>query len=371
MPVLVGTFHSILRGALATAVAVAVLLTGAPSVHAQDETEDLGQLWTPAELETALRLPGEGDQIRRPSALFMDHRHGELYVADPAADRIVVFDREGFYRFEFDGAGRLASFRGLVVDSEGLIYVLGSSQDGDRIVRFDFDGMVLEDFPLPVALVSSTASLTIDEHDDLYLLDASGNVTVVDREARTVREFSVQASLTSEVSRRELILGSPKVSRGEFFVPAATLGTVLVFDAQEGTHLRDIGVPGGNATEFAFPVAVDVTPSGLVAVLDKMRFVVVFLTLEGRALGEFGGKGYRDGWFYHPSLMVASDEDHVIVGQVMDGRIQVCRVPGFVRSRLVRDRASHRAVEVGTSGAPASTTAQPLALETVQEAVVE
>lgn len=371
MSVFVGTFYSLTRAASGTALAVAVLLFVTLPVRAQDATEDRGQLWTTAELERSIRLPGEGDQIRRPSALFMDHRHGELYVADPSADRIVVFDRDGLYRFEFDGAGRLASFRGLVVDSEGLIYVLGSSQDGDRIVRFDFDGMVLSDFPLPAAQVSSVASLTIDEHDDLYLLDASGNVTVVDREARTLRTFSVQASLTSEVSGRELILGSPKVSRGEFFVPAATLGTVLVFDAQEGTHLRDIGTPGGNATEFAFPVAVDVTPSGLVAVLDKMRFVVVFLTLEGRALGEFGGKGYRDGWFYHPSLLVASDEDHVVVGQVLDGRIQVCRVPSFVRSRLVRDRASHRAVEVGTSGAPLSTSAQPLALETVQEAVVE
>lgn len=366
-----GTFNSKRRVAAASALAVATLLWCSPPVLAQSSTDDHGQLWTPAELEMALRLPGEGDQIRRPSALFMDHRHGELYVADPVADRIVVFDRDGLYRFEFDAAGRLASFRDLVVDSNGLIYVLGSSQDGDRIVRFDFDGMVLSDFPLAPALVASIASFTIDEHDDLYLLDLDGIVTVVDSEARTLREFSVGASVTSEVSRRELVLGSPKVSGGEFFVPAATLGTVLVFDAQEGTHLRDIGIPGGNATEFAFPVAVDVTPSGLVAVLDKMRFVVVFLTLEGRALGEFGGKGYRDGWFYHPSLMVVSGEDQVVVGQVMDGRIQICRVPSFVRSRLVRDRASHRAVDVGTSGAHASTIAQPLALETVQEAVVE
>jgi hypothetical protein len=368
MPSLVGAFDNRCRHRFAIVFAVVVLLSVWSSALAQSSAEDTGQLWTPAELERAVRLPGEGDQIARPSALYMDRRHGELYVADPAVNRVVVFDAQGLYRFEFDCAGQFASLREIVVDSEGWIYVLGSSPSGDRLVRYDFDGVFLSDFPIEPERIALIDTITIDEQDRLYLLDRNGTVTIVDREARMLREFSVLDAVPDERMRRELLLGSPVVSGGEFLVPASTLGTVLVFDASTGDFLRAIGVLGGNPTEFSFPVAVDVTSTGLVAVLDKMRFVVVFLTLDGRPLGEFGGMGVRDGWFYHPSLMVAVDEDRLVVGQILDGRIQICRIPAFVQSRLVRDRASLRGVDGKTVRPHIGAEAEALALETVKEA---
>ena len=72
-------------------------------------------------------------------------------------------------------------------------------------------------------------------------------------------------------------------------------------------------------------------------VLDKMRFSVLCFAPSGRFLGEFGGKGFRDGWFYHPILLAAVGEDRVIVGQVLDQRVQALRVPDFVFTRLSRE----------------------------------
>jgi hypothetical protein len=96
------------------------------------------------------------------------------------------------------------------------------------------------------------------------------------------------------------------------------------------------------AGELNFPVSVDVLPSGIVVVLDKMRFNVLCFSASGRFLGEFGGRGFRDGWFYQPSLLAAVSEDRVIVGQALDQRIQVLQIPASVFERLSREPESIR-----------------------------
>lgn len=292
-------------------------------------------LYGPAELVRSLRLPGAADEIRRPLSVYVDHHQGEVFVADSGSNRIVVFDRDGLYRYQFDCTDRIGTPLGVAVDSQGYVFVLGTSRQGQKLLRFDFDGLLLGEVDLGDLDGRRVRELTIDAEDRLVLLDDRWTVHVLGYGGTRIHEVDV-GTVVPDGEQNELILGRPIVRNGRIWIPASTLGFVLVFDLESGEFERSIGVRGNTPGQLNFPVAVDVTPEGVVTVLDRMRFAVVCYSTEGRFLGEFGGKGFRDGWFYHPNLLAVSDDDRVIVGQMLDGRIQVCRIPRYVRTRLVQ-----------------------------------
>lgn len=322
------------RSMAGVAICVTLVVTGPGAACAQDSPTSL-PLFGPAELEHSLRLPGMNDPIRRPMALHVDHRHGEIFVGDTGGNRIVIFDRDGLYRYQFGCADHIGSPQGVVVDSEGHVFVLGTSRQGQRLVQFDFDGMYLDAIELTGLGLPRIHGVACDEEDRLLLVGGDANVHVIRRDGRRVQRIDVAAAVADE-DRDELLLGEPSVRDGELWIPVSNLGLVFAFDLDSGDLLRSVGVRGNTPGQLNFPVGVDVTSHGIVAVLDKMRFAVVCYSVDGRFLGEFGGKGFRDGWFYHPSLFAVSDDDHVVVGQMLDGRIQLCRIPGYVRTRLVQ-----------------------------------
>ena len=296
----------------------------------------------------SLRLPGAADEIRRPLSLYVDHHHGEVFVADSGSNRIVVFDRDGLYRYQFDCADLIGTPLGVAVDSEGYVFVLGTSRQGQRLLRFDFDGLPLGEVELGGLDGRRVRELTIDAEDRLVLLDDRWTVHVLGRDGTRVHEVDVGTTVPDD-ERNELILGRPTVRNDRLWIPASTLGHVLVFDLESGEFEGSVGVRGNTPGMLNFPVAVDVTSEGIVTVLDRMRFAVVCYTTGGRFLGEFGGKGFRDGWFYHPNLLAVSDDDQVIVGQMLDGRIQICRIPRYVKTRLVQVDTERREDDEVTS----------------------
>jgi len=80
-------------------------------------------------------------------------------------------------------------------------------------------------------------------------------------------------------------------------------------------------------------VAVEVSPEGLIMVLDRNRYCVVCFSADRKFLGEFGGKGISPGWFMGPSLLSVPSADRAIVGQLFRNKIQVCAVPEFIRAK--------------------------------------
>ncbi|RKZ14406.1 hypothetical protein DRQ53_11605 [bacterium] len=316
--------------------AALTLSPGSATLASNGDAHDDGVLSVPAELVCALRLPGMDDHIRRPSALFVDHAHGEVFVGDSGMNRLLIFDRAGAYRYEFDFTDQVGSVLDLGVDSDGFVYVLGTSREGPRVLRYDFDGIYLSDLPLDAVDPWQIESMTVTGDDHIVLIDRLGICVVLDRAGTVVSRFDTAVDLGNS-DLPTVIRGKPRVHDGRLYLPAASLGHVLVFDVATGEALPSIGFKGNTPGQFGFPVAVDVLPSGVIVVLDKMRFNILCFSPSGRFLGEFGGKGFRDGWMYHPTLMAAVREDQVIVGQIMDQRVQVLQVPEFVFERLPRE----------------------------------
>ena len=345
--------EGIVNRTAAAVVLCATVVVGSVDVSLAQTTENL-PLYAPAELVRSMRLPGSSDEIGRPLALHVDRLHGEIYVGDSMSNRIVIFDRDGLYRYQFDCADHIGTPQGIAVDSEGIVFVLGTSREGQRIVKFDFDGMYLGVVDIGGLGLRQTHGFTIDDEDHLLLVGDDAKIHVVTREGEPVRRIDV-GSVVPEEDRSEMILGRPVARDGQVWIPASTLGHVLVFDLETGQYMRSVGVRGNTPGQLNFPAAVDVTSEGIVAVLDQMRFAVVCYSTDGRFLGEFGGKGFRDGWFYNPSLLAVSDDDHVVVGQMLDGRIQLCSIPRYVRTRFVQASATRPGDDEEVDGIEART----------------
>jgi len=136
-----------------------------------------------------------------------------------------------------------------------------------------------------------------------------------------------------EGARDDLVLGMLSTIEDGFLLPLSSYGMVYRY-SRDGEHVLTYGHKGTTTAELAFPVSATITGSGVVAVLDKQRFVVVCYSPEGKFAGEFGGKGRTPGWFYFPSFIDSDDADRVMISQVFLNRVQICRIPEAINTHL-------------------------------------
>jgi outer membrane protein assembly factor BamB len=287
-----------------------------------------------AEFVSELSLPGQNNQLLRPSAIHIDRQFNEVLISDPGHNRIVIFDNKGIYRFEFSGGENFSTPGDLVVDSEGQIYVVGTTREGRRLFVFDFDGLFLHELELFTPQDSRVAigSLAIDEQDELVVYDPRRHVIV---RFNTTGEFVTEFHLFPELSERtlnEMIVGKVTAEQGKLLLPVPTLGKVYVY-SRDGDLIKVLGYSGSRAGEMTFPVKALFTPDSSMLVLDKHRHNVLCFNQNYDFIGEFGGRGFNPGWFYHPTLLAIDAEEQIYIGQVFANRIQICQFPEEISNR--------------------------------------
>jgi hypothetical protein len=301
------------------------------SVRAETE----GVLFAPAEYIRQLFLPGTMNHFLRPARILIDRNHHEIYVADAGHSRIVIFDDAGIYKYEFSVADYCGAPRDLVVNSDGEIFVLGSTRNGKRIMMFDYDGLFMGEFA-PGAISENVdiriKAIAIDDGNCLYVLDGSvPRITVYKRSGDVKFEFSILDELDDEM-KREMVFTSLTINDDIIYLPVPMLGSVYRYNL-DGQSLGSIGIKGTTPGALNFPVSVDVTDENIILVLDKHRFNVVCFAENGKFLGEFGGKGVSPGWFYHPTWVAVDGRDQIYIGQVFQNKVQVCSLPEFIKER--------------------------------------
>ncbi len=292
-----------------------------------------GRLVLPAQFVRELTPPGDGGSFLRPDKIFLDNRFNEVFVSDPGYNRIVVFDTSGLYKFEFSGNQIFGTADDIVVDSDGYIYVLGSTAAGKNIFVFDYDGLYLKKLELtglPAGQTLEIDHLIIDETSTFYTIDeAKALVTSLGTDGVLKNQFPILADLTDKL-RQEALYGTPQVYGGAIYIPVSTEGSVYVYDLS-GNYISNIGVQGTDAGSLNFPVAVAVADGGqILTVLDKHRYVVVCYTLDGKFIGEYGGMGFSLGWFYHPGAFALDKFNRAYISQVYLNRVQVCALPDAI-----------------------------------------
>ena len=159
------------------------------------------------------------------------------------------------------------------------------------------------------------------------------------------RDLELAAELSDDDTRGKgaYALGTMAISGNSLYIPVSNMGTVYSYST-DGEYLGSIGYFGSQPGTLNFPVAVEVSPEGLILVLDRNRYCVVCYSPGKKFLGEFGGKGISPGWFMGPSLLSIPTGDRAIIGQLFRNKIQVCAIPEFIRTKAGFDLNEQTAV---------------------------
>ena len=241
----------------------------------------------PVDAEFNLRsaLTGErqiSEGLSKPYAVAV-HR-GRIFVSDSAERVVKVFDipQGRYFKIGADDDGALVKPLGIDVDGAGNLYVADATAKEVKI--YTRDGKFLRKIS-GAKLFDRLSSVTVDRAGTrLYVVDIGG--------------------VSSEQHR------------------------VLVFDAQSGKHLYDIGKRGIGAGEFNLPRDVAVGKEGRLYVVDGGNFRVQIFDNQGKHLKSFGSIGRQLGNFARPKEIAADAEGNVYVVDTAFGNFQIFNPDG-------------------------------------------
>lgn len=313
-----------------------VLLLAAAGCAPTRRVEPTGLVWPPSPVQPRIKylqsIYGE-DDIGRPYSFFeflfgkgyddklyqpygVSARRNKLLVTDLQRQNVLLFDLEKKQMSFVDHEGILRSPSAAVEDSAGNIYVANAADN--RIVVFDASSSVRGTFTIgdgrPVALA---------------LNEALGRLYIVDRQKHRV--------VVMDTAGKELfVIGGPGVDDGRFNIPLSIAldakGTVYVLDTgnfrvqaftPDGKFLTKFGSPGDQHGQFSNPKGIAVDSENHIYVTDAAFSNFQILTNEGDSLLSIGRLGSSPGYLYLPCGIAIDEQDRIFIADRMNGRIQV------------------------------------------------
>ncbi len=267
----------------------------------------------------------ESGQLLDPGSLTCDIHTGEVFVTDNRGQRVVIFDKQGRYAFDFGDPDHLTGLRQCVVDSAGRIYVLRGGASVNISV-FDYNGEFLRDLPLTRPGTDEQlqiSSMVMDDQDRLFVLSVlPPHIYEYSTTGELLSDFALFTSPEDAAIAAQAGFGAIALVNNQVLIPIPEIAGVARYTT-DGRYLDTFGLSGGGPGELSLPIAVAGDKSGNMFVLDKHRHAILKYGPNGRFIAEVGGKGMGPGWFYHPTTIASDQAGHLVVGQSYLGRIQV------------------------------------------------
>ncbi len=294
--------------------------------------------------------PGKGDLPRFNSPMGAAWgKSGRIYVADSANNRIAVFQKDGSFIREFGGfgiakplVGAQATWRpGLLnyptdvaVDHRsGDVYV--ADFHNDSISAFSAEGKFLRRFPDPMKTVGKGGSgaggrgiavtAVAVEDGKVYATDTY-QVLVFDLNGTLLKQFGMPGQDPGQLDHPN---GVAVDSRGRIYVADSNNTRVTAFSPDgeplwtTGTKVADLQKESENP--FMLPRGLSVTADGSLLVADPIGQNLVKMSEDGAVIAEYGVRGASAGEFNFPND-VSSLEDLALVADRENNRVQVVRL---------------------------------------------
>jgi DNA-binding beta-propeller fold protein YncE len=211
-------------------------------------------------------------------------REGDLYVLDGVHHRVVVYDADGEFRFQFgsrgSGPGQLLFPLGIATAPDGKVYVADSGNH--RFQVFAANGTLVQAVSLPAVpsgVAPDPTDVVVDPtHERLYIADNDNH-------------------------------------------------HVLVYNLISRSFESVWGGPGQDQRQFRFPFLMDISPGGYLLVVEPINTRVQVLSSSGKFVGFIGGWGVKPGQLFRPKG-VAVYGDQVFVTDSYLGIVQVFDMSG-------------------------------------------
>lgn len=279
---------------------------------------DLGirKSWFKSAVDALFGKEDEEERILRPYGVFADtHR---IYVTDPGAHILHIFDMEGRRHFQIKEARKeeLISPIGVAVDKNGEIYLSDSVLHG--VFVFDKEGKYLREIGSPELFVRPSG-IALDE-ERLYVVDTHRH------------QVLVFLKKNGELIYR---IGKNGVGEGEFNYPTNIFirnGLLYISDSMnfrvqilraDGNFLFAFGKVGDGSGDFSKPKGIAVDSEGHIYVSDAHFDNVQIFDREGRLLLSFGNTGRGIGEMVLPAGVFIDEKDMVYVADSYNNRVQI------------------------------------------------
>jgi DNA-binding beta-propeller fold protein YncE len=278
---------------------------------------------------------GFGTGLREPSGIWLDTAAGEVFVADAANGRVVIYDRglTALYSFRHYVQDPVSGFvhtgqpKGVAVTSQGDIALIDAVSD--HLDLLDFRGRVIDHVRLnqlvgDTALHLKAACITADAADQFYVA-VNGDLTtvlVLDADLGLIRVICDQVDSAHQLNTPVgIAVYNGRVFVGDLYgLPAVkvfdTLGGYLFGFGNHDVERPDLTFPGG------FGFLDDGSGSTLILVMDAIRQVVKVYADEGTFITMIGGQGRLPGQFQYPSGLVSDGRSNFYVLERIGRRVQ-------------------------------------------------
>lgn len=310
-----------------------------PAVRHASEAVELA--WPPPPEESRIRFvrsvrePGDWGVAKSPFRRFVEvfagadstrlvrptgvaQSGGTLYVADPGANCLWIFDagRQHALRIAAAAGEALVSPVAVAARADGAVFVADSVLG--KVFLFDRDGDLVRS--VATGRPWRPAGLAYDRvRDILYVVDPEANLVT----AHGPRGEQLRSWGAAE--------GAPRFNRPTH-VAVATDGTLLVTDAMNfrvqafdpgGAALWKFGRQGDGSGDFAAPKGVAMDSMGHVYVVDALFDAFQVFDRDGALLLAVGERGAAAGQFSLPNGMFIDEHDQIYIADAYNGRIQV------------------------------------------------
>lgn len=294
--------------------------------------------------------PGKGKHPRflKPMSITTD-KENNIYVADSGHHRIVVFNKNGKFLFEFGKyglaypeAGEKANWNpgtfnypyGIDIDrNTGNIFV--ADMLNKRIQIFNREGKFIDWFPKEkyggMADDIFPTDIAVD-NNKVYVLNPY-QVVIFNVKGNFIKDFGMPGS------------GQGKLDRPNG-IDIGTDGTIYVSDSNnlrlqsftpEGRYKwsfgKKVGFNSNDGREFGNPRNISVGPDNNIYVADAFHFNIKIFSNTGKKLAEMGKRGADEGYFNFPNGIEVASDKTVYVVEKENNRIQAVRFNRFVIDR--------------------------------------
>ena len=282
--------------------------------------------------------------FRSPSALFVDRKRGDIWVADSGNRRIVGFDPQGAPHLQFThrsvdpdtGEAAPAEPVSVAVDSTGQVFVTDGASD--RIAMYDYRGRLIKRVALARLLGVERACprwLRVDRNDNLYVADVDVlRLVVLNRDQELVRVVDLkrpagvgsgaQGSGGEKEQPFQVISAMDVGSDGKIYLLNSTdYPCVRVLDPT-GKELIAFGDIDAGRDNFVRPVAIVSIDDGTFWVADAGLNIVKQFAGDGKYQQYIGGgPGTRPGEMRVPVALATDGSERLCVAERGTHRVQV------------------------------------------------
>lgn len=239
---------------------------------------------------------------------------GNLYVADAAGHRIVVYDRAGAPLFSFgslgSGAGLFLWPSDLVITTSGTLLV--ADNGNNRIQEFTLAGLYLGEWSTPVPV-----AIALDSDGNIYV---TNNHVLGDSEPK-VRKYTSTGSFITEwggLGSGSGLFDNPRgiaiSTSGIVYVSDGNLRLIQMF-SDKGVFLGQWGSSGSEPGQFEFPHGLAFDGDGLLYVADEGNFRIQVFAEDGTYLWMWGNRGSDIGEFEVPRWIAVDASDNIYVSE--------------------------------------------------------